>query len=235
MLPPCLGHGRTCCGSASRRQLAILAAASTGDTTPALGRGDVSADRSGGHRCGLGEARRQQRGGARRGWVRVGAWRCRGQGRGAKGNEVWMRLWRFVVDVVLGDRARLDAVAAPPVVPADSLWRGRREAEHELVAACGEDVVDVVALREVVDVMAEQLAAVVLVAQHGGGARVRWRCGQLDVATRTQRRAPGSRLAAAARRGQRRAPGDPSSRAKATGHHGGHCAWRGCGGRRGGL
>ena len=105
---------------------------------------------------------------------------------------------------------------------------GQREVEHELVAAYGEDV-DVMAQREVVDVMAEQLTVVMLVAWHGDGTRGRWRRGQLDVATRTQRRAPGSRLAAAARRGQRRAPGDPSSRAKATGHHGGHYAWHGCG------
>jgi hypothetical protein len=57
VLPPCLGHGRTCCGSASRRRLAILVAASAGDATPALGHGDVGAGRSGGHRCGLGGAR----------------------------------------------------------------------------------------------------------------------------------------------------------------------------------
>ena len=106
---------------------------------------------------------------------------------------------------------------------------GRRDMEHELVAAYGEDVDDVVAQREVVDVVAEQLAVVVLVARHRGGARGRWRRGQLDVATRTQRRAPGSRLAATIRRGQRWAPGDPSSRAKATGHRGGHCAWHGYG------
>jgi len=52
-----------------------------------------------------------------------------------------------------------------------------REVEHELTVACGEDVDDVVAQREVVDVVAEQLAVVVLVAQHGGGARGRWRRG----------------------------------------------------------
>ena len=34
---------------------------------------------------------------------------------------------------------------------------GQREVEHELVAACGEDVDDVMAQRKVVDVMAEQL------------------------------------------------------------------------------
>ena len=46
-------------------------------------------------------------------------------------------------------------------------------AEHELAAACGEDMDDVVAQREVIDVVAEQLAGVVLVARLGGGARGR--------------------------------------------------------------
>ena len=44
-------------------------------------------------------------------------------------------------------------------------------AEHELAAACGEDMDVVVVQREVVDVMAERLAGVVLVARLGGGAR----------------------------------------------------------------
>ena len=48
---------------------------------------------------------------------------------------------------------------------------GWREVEHELVAAYGEDVDDVVAQREVVDVVAEQLTGVVLVARLRGGAR----------------------------------------------------------------
>ena len=44
--------------------------------------------------------------------------------------------------------------------------------EHELAAACGEDMDDVVAQHEVIDVMAEQLAVVVLVAWLGGGHAV---------------------------------------------------------------
>ena len=48
------------------------------------------------------------------------------------------------------------------------------EVEYELVAAYDEDVDDVVAQHEVIDVVVEQLAVVVLVAWHGGGARGRW-------------------------------------------------------------
>ena len=44
-------------------------------------------------------------------------------------------------------------------------------AEHELAAAYGEDMDVVVVQREVVDVVAERLAVVVLVARLGGGAR----------------------------------------------------------------
>jgi len=43
--------------------------------------------------------------------------------------------------------------------------------EHELAAAYGEDTDDVMAQREVVDVVAERLAGIVLVAWLGGGAR----------------------------------------------------------------
>ena len=42
--------------------------------------------------------------------------------------------------------------------------------EHELAAACSEDMDDVMAQREVVDVMAEQLAVIVLVAWLEGRA-----------------------------------------------------------------
>ena len=48
---------------------------------------------------------------------------------------------------------------------------GWREVEHELVVAYGEDMDVVVVQREVVDVMAERLAGVVLVAWLEGGAR----------------------------------------------------------------
>ena len=46
-------------------------------------------------------------------------------------------------------------------------------AEHELAAACGEDMDVIVVQREVVDVMAERLTGVVLVTWLGGGARGR--------------------------------------------------------------
>ena len=82
--------------------------------------------RGGGHRCGLGGVRRHRRGEAHRGRERVGAWCGRGRGSSAEGDEVWTRLRWFIVDAVLGDRAKLDAVVAPPVVPTDVSWRGRR-------------------------------------------------------------------------------------------------------------
>ena len=46
-------------------------------------------------------------------------------------------------------------------------------AEHELAVACGEDMDVVVVQREVIDVVAERLAVVVLVARLGGEARGR--------------------------------------------------------------
>ena len=46
-------------------------------------------------------------------------------------------------------------------------------AEHELAAACGEDMDVVVVQCEVIDVVAERLAGVVLVAWLGGRARGR--------------------------------------------------------------
>ena len=46
-------------------------------------------------------------------------------------------------------------------------------AKHELMAACGEDMDVIVVQCEVVDVMEEWLAGVVLVARLGGGAHDR--------------------------------------------------------------
>jgi len=49
--------------------------------------------------------------------------------------------------------------------------RSALRVEHELTAACGEDMDVVMVQREVVDVVAERLAGIVLVARLGGGAR----------------------------------------------------------------
>ena len=51
--------------------------------------------------------------------------------------------------------------------------RSALRVEHELTAAYGKDMDVIVVQREVVDVMAERLACVMLVVRLGGGARGR--------------------------------------------------------------
>ena len=84
---------------------------------------------------GLAGSRRRV-GGARGGGV-LDSIRAAPAWRGTEGDEAWTWPRRVIVDVVLGDGAKLDVVMAPSVVLADASWRGWRDVRGRWGASFG--------------------------------------------------------------------------------------------------